>query len=98
MAMTNPHHPPNFEPITTLDDHAFVFAQKGDNSRPVLWIHARANPYSVAGALRLIADEVESAADEDGGYSDTDRAAGLSYARRAQSQNVPPALRGRNKK
>ncbi|WP_181065222.1 hypothetical protein [Nocardia nova] len=40
------------------------------------------NPYAVAGVLRLIAEQVQIAADEEGVYADADRKARHAYTSR----------------
>lgn len=76
--VSTPFHP-RFEPILDLNEYIFVFAQKGGGMMPLLWMDSRVNPYSVAGALRLIAEQIEIAADEEGIYTDADRKAGRGY-------------------
>lgn len=79
-AVSTPHRIPPFESILALDDYAFVFSQKGTGGMPVLWMDPAVNPYSVATALRLIAERIDIAADEEGVYTDADRKAGRRYS------------------
>jgi hypothetical protein len=66
--MSTPPAPPRFEPITDLNGYAFVFAQKSNEGMPVLWMDPYANPYAVVRMLRLIANQVEIAANEEPDY------------------------------
>ncbi|WP_328664661.1 hypothetical protein [Nocardia salmonicida] len=78
--MSTPYLIPSFEPILALDGYAFVFSQKVTGGMPVLWMDPAVNPYSVATALRLIAEQIDIAADEEGVYTDADRKAGRRYS------------------
>ncbi len=61
-----------FEPITDLRDYAFVFAQKGYASPPVIWLDAKVNVLAVANALRAFAEQIERAALDDPNIPDSD--------------------------
>ncbi|WP_194838502.1 hypothetical protein [Nocardia sp. XZ_19_369] len=77
--MSTPIPTPRFEPILDLDEYAFVFAQKGFGGMPLLWMDPQVNPYSVTTALRLLADQIDRAADEEGIYTAADRKRGRGY-------------------
>lgn len=78
--MSTPFRIPPFQPILALDGYAFVFSQRITGGMPVLWLDPAVNPYSVATALRLIAEQIDIAADEEGIYTDADRKAGRRYS------------------
>ena len=61
-----------FEPITDLRNYAFVFAQKGYASPPVIWLDAQVNVLAVANALRAFAEQIERAALDDPDIPDSD--------------------------
>jgi hypothetical protein len=60
-------HPevPNFKPITDLTPYAFLIAQKGYESGPVIWLDPNVNIPNVVKVLRLFADQIELTARED---------------------------------